>query len=337
MHSYTFNSRRSLGLWLLPWLAAFCLLCVSLYGYQAYWLAKGYQPQVQDTRQNWAFHRLKARLTGNALVFAGASRTLYGIDLLTVRQQLPDYSPIMLAVNGHYAYALLEHLASDPLFDGILVLDIDARGLARNNHAALAPYLNYYNQDFSPARAVHQYLVRHWQNNFVFASHPFSGLNSLAYSLGMPLPSLSNTSMDLARNAKLDLSQTNNGALADWFAEGVSQDLQTNPPPSSDQWLAELQQVPSWVAQIQRRGGDVIFYVPPVQGRQAELAERYFPRDAYWQAFIDRYGLKGLDAADIAALQQFKLPDESHLDFRDKPAYTELLLQAFVQRGWLTP
>ncbi len=337
MHSYTFNSNHSLRAWLITITGALALLLVLLWQYQAYWRNQGYRSQIQDTQQNWALQRLRASLIGHrALVFAGASRTLYGIDLPSVQQQLPSWRPVMLAVNGHYSYALLEDLANDPLFRGVLILDIDARGLARNNHAALHPYLETYHREFSPSRAVHQYLVRYLQHRLIFMDRKFGWVSATGRLLqNAAPPAQDNTSIDIHRNARLDLAQANGPGLAAWFHEAVEDDLHANPPSPASQWLADLSAVPGWVDAIRRRGGDVIFYVPPVRGMQAELAERYFPRKAYWNAFIEAYGLKGLDAEDIPAASQFDLPDESHIDYRDKPAYTRVLLQALLQRGLL--
>jgi hypothetical protein len=44
-----------------------------------------------------------------------------------------------------------------------------------------------------------------------------------------------------------------------------------------------------------------------------------------------------LHFADEPALAAFHLPDDSHLDFRDKPAYTKALVDALVRRGWVEP
>ena len=339
MHSYTFNSRHSLWAWLLTLGGALALVLVVLWQYHVYWRTQGYRPQVQDTQQNWALERLQASLAGRrALVFAGASRTLYGIDLPTVRQQLPGWRPLMLAVNGHYSFALLKDLARDPLFRGVLILDIDARGLARNNHAALQPYLDTYHQGFSPSRALHQYLVRHLQHRLLFMDHRFGWVEAGArWFASAAAPEHGNTRIDLQRNARLDLSQVDGPSMAAWFRDAVADDLHANPPAPPARWLTDLAEVPGWVEAIRKRGGDVIFYVPPVRGMQAELAERYYPRADYWDAFINNYRLQGVDAADLPAMQQFVLPDESHIDYRDKPAYTGALMQALQQQGLLSP
>lgn len=337
MHSYTFSSSHPLRAWLITFAGALILLALALWQYQNYWARLGYLPQVQDTRQNWALQRLQASLAGKrALVFAGASRTLYGIDLSEARQQLPNHHPVMLAVNGHYSFALLENLAKDRLFRGVLILDIDARGLARNNHATLRPYLDVYEREFSPSKAVHQHFVRYLQNDLLFMDHKFGWVEVSKHWLNGTLPAApNNTRIDLQRNALLDLAAADGVGLAAWFGEAVESDMQTNPPAAPAQWLADLAQVPGWVAAIRKRGGEVIFYVPPVSGMQAELARRYFPRETYWNAFIATYGLKGLDAEDVAGMQQFELPDESHIDYRDKSAYTRELLQVLQEKGWL--
>ena len=70
----------------------------------------GHLPSVIDSSQLWAQER--SRTNGSdAVVFIGASRTLYGVDLQTVRKSIPGSRPVMLALNGAYPMATLKALA----------------------------------------------------------------------------------------------------------------------------------------------------------------------------------------------------------------------------------
>ena len=89
------------------------------------------------------------------------------------------------------------------------------------------------------------------------------------------------------------------------------------------------------IARIRQRGGDVIFYTPPVSGAQDTLDEAAFPRAAYWNPLVERLGVHALVGNDVPALRAIPLPDTSHMDASHKPAYTRALLQTLLDRGAL--
>ena len=139
-------------------------MLVSLTAVERYWRRLGFTPGVIDSMQLWALQRDHARQAApRPLVFLGASRTLFGIDMLTVRAMLPGWQPVMLALNGRYPLAALRDLADDDAFRGTVVLDIDSRGLARYNHAAQAEYVDYYHGQWSPSWRWHRQFLNHWQ------------------------------------------------------------------------------------------------------------------------------------------------------------------------------
>ena len=59
------------------------------------------------------------------------------------------------------------------------------------------------------------------------------------------------------------------------------------------------------------------------------------PKALYWERFVADSPAPALDAMDEAALSKFELPDDSHLDYRSKPAYTRALVEALLSRGFL--
>ena len=100
--------------------------------YEWYLRDQGHLPSIIDSSQLWAQER--SRTDGSdAVVFIGASRTLYGVDLRTVREVIPGSKPVMLALNGAYPMATLKALADDTAFSGTLLVDVDARGLSESN------------------------------------------------------------------------------------------------------------------------------------------------------------------------------------------------------------
>ena len=137
------------------------------------------------------------------------------------------------------------------------------------------------------------------------------------------------------RDSQLDFARVDAPALAAGFERGLRAALEADPPPPAPQWMADLADLPQWIARIRQRGGDVIFYTPPVSGAQDTLAEAAFPRTTYWNPLMARLGVHALIGNDIPALRAIPLPDTSHMDAHDKPAYTRALLQTLIDHGAL--
>jgi len=323
--------------WVAIYVVAILVALSLLVAVEGYWRERGYQPALIDSKDLWSQQRDQlSHHGGRALVFIGASRTLYGVDLPYIRNHWPEYTPVMLAINGHYPLNMLGSLAQDEEFKGTVVVDIDARGLSKYNHGMQDPYIEYYTRMWSPARKAHRLLLNYWQEYMVIAGSKFGLAESLSRLMGRgEMPHPVNSTIDRDRNSALDFSVVDANALASNFAQGLRTDIELNPPPLPEEWLADLAHVAGWVERIHRRGGQVIFYTPPVAGAQWSLAEAAYPRRLYWDALMVRYGFNNLVAEDIAEMKNIKLPDESHMDRRDKAEYTRLLFEALHARKYL--
>ena len=333
MHSFIFNSNCT------PWwkaglLAAAVWLCCVL-SYERYLRELGHRPTVVDSQQLWSQERQRAN-SSSAIVFAGASRTLYGIDLGTVSKIFPGATPVMLALNGRYPIATLEHLAHDPEFRGTLLLDVDARGLAQHNWGAQLPANRYFAEEWTPNWAAHRRVLSLLQDDFAAFNPRLGLLNIIKHWLGASRsPFIAHDSLNSAREGSLNFELVNAMALANSFKDGLEQDLKSHPPLPADEWLESLAPVKNWVAAIERRGGRVIFYVPPVSGHQLELAMSAYPVRAYWQRFIQHYELDGWHFTQDVNIQRIRLPDDSHVSAHMKSEYTATLLTALSNANLL--
>ena len=338
MHLYTSSSSRWLKIkWLLIYTVSILLSVFFLISYESYFRSKGYSASVVDTKDLWSLQRSKVyRGSKKPLVFLGASRTLFGIDMKWVKNNMQEYYPVMLAINGHYPLMALKDLAKDTSFNGVVIVDIDSRGLSKPNHFMQQYYVDYYHDTWTPNKYVHQTILSRLQNKFIFTNPDFGVLKLINRSLsGQGLPTKLNSTMQPNRNSKLDLAVVDSTALANNFYNILSQDLIDNPAPKPEQWLSDLKPVKEWVEDIKSRGGDVVFYNPPVYGRQITLSNKGYPRSLYWDAFINEMNIKGVLSEDIPGMDEFVLPDESHIDYRDKKRYTKLLFDNLKKEGIL--
>ena len=87
---------------------------------------------------------------------------------------------------------------------------------------------------------------------------------------------------------------------------------------------------------IRARGGRVILVRFPTSGALwTSVDERFYPRAEYWDVFAARTGMHMLHFQDVPGLAGFDCPDGSHIDAKDRTAFTEALLDALDERGWL--
>lgn len=336
MHLFTSSSnggdsRRLVSVMLLAGVVWFS----GVLAYEAHLRSQGHLPSIIDSPQLWAQER--SRTDGSdAVVFIGASRTLYGIDLQTVQRVMPASKPVMLALNGAYPMATLKALADDPGFNGTLLVDVDARGLSQTNWDAQSSENHYFEHDWTPNWAIHRQLLSELQRHWVFLI-PRLGVFPLLKSVitDAPVPFLAHDSLSAQREGFLHFDRVSAAGLAEMFRVGLVEDLALHPPPSEEHWLRALAPVKQWVQQIEARGGRVIFFVPPVSGHQATLAEAAYPFARYWQRFVTEYDLVGWHYRESEVFNMLELPDQSHVDASQKAEYTRLLLNDLKARGRL--
>ncbi|NLC27561.1 MAG: hypothetical protein GX780_02185, partial [Campylobacteraceae bacterium] len=125
MHLYTSSSSSWLKRkWLTVYIVSVFLSALFLIGYESYLRSKGYSASVVDTKDLWALQRSKVyQNSKKPLIFLGASRTLFGIDMKWVKKNMQEYYPVMLAINGHYPLMALKDLAKDTSFNGLVIVD----------------------------------------------------------------------------------------------------------------------------------------------------------------------------------------------------------------------
>ena len=332
----SFTSNSDLTRWLGAGLLALIVWAAGAIAYEQHLRSGGHLPTVIDTPQLWAQER--SRVYGDqALVFIGASRTLYGIDLDTVEAMAPQSKAVMLALNGRYPLATLQALAEDVDFTGTLIVDVDARGLTEYNWDAQAERNRYFANDWTPSWYVHRRLLSPLQRHWVSLNSRLGWLPMSKSLLEIaPPPFVAHDALSARREGYLDFDRVDAAGLAQMFKADLERELEEHPPPPAPAWLDKLSPVSDWVRRIEARGGRVVFFVPPVSGYQATLVEAAYPRARYWQRFIDQYQLRGwhyLD--DDGLLDDITLPDDSHVDAAQKAAYTQRLLDNLQREGLL--
>jgi hypothetical protein len=305
---------------------------------ERHWRARGYVPGIIDSQDLWAQQRQRAIAGGGKTKVAllGASRTVYSVDLDRFRQRLPNYEPVMLALDATPAMATLRDLARDERFNGVVICDIDGIGLWNITWDYQQPWVDHYHRQWTISHDLHRSMLTLWQQHAVIARQDFSLLRTLVrWVNNEPEPFHPYMRLSADRSGAIDYKATDTSVHRRELEAHLAKYGGKLPGPDPAEWLANLAQVRSWVQAIQQRGGKVIFYATPISGLRRQVEEDTYPRAQFWDRVADATGAATLHADDVAPLRDFPLPDESHVDYRDKQRYTDALIDALIGRRLL--
>ena len=311
--------------------AAFVVLLVG--AAEGFWRAQGHRPSVVDSEQLWSAVRGGIGDGWDELVLLGSSRMQLGLDLATVRERLPGVRASMLAVDGRYPMATLRHLAEDESFRGTVWCATTEDGFLRDQWDAQQAYVDAFRTDESLTTGLEATVTAALQSRLVVLN-PKTRLDAVLRDVlrrqPLPRPTYLVTRLDRTRLA--DYSRTD---IAAHRAGRVRRSREVPEPASPEDWLRDVAFVDKWVQAIERRGGRVVFIRFPTSGPVWKIDERRYPKAAYWDRLDEATTAATLHFRDVPAMQQFELPDYSHLDERDRQSFTASLLDALDARGIL--
>ena len=92
-----------------------------------------------------------------------------------------------------------------------------------------------------------------------------------------------------------------------------------------------LQQMKEDVAQINKRGGEVILVRFPVAIWFREWEEQHFPRDEYWDVMVKETGCRSFHFLDHDETKSIVPPDASHMKVGQAKRFTRELAQFVLQ------
>jgi hypothetical protein len=133
------------------------------------------------------------------------------------------------------------------------------------------------------------------------------------------------------RSGDADYQKTDVEAARRHFSEliaGRKGNLKADVEPG--EWLSDLADAIEWTRRIDARGGRVVFYQSPTSGKVREVEQAMHPAALYWDRFAAAVP-DSIDALSDPLLSSFEEPDYSHIDFREKPAYTRAFVDELVK------
>lgn len=296
----------------------------------------GYRPSITDDMRLWSVQREQATAdTTRPLVLLGASRIQLGFDLNAFRRAYPGRNVYQLAIDGRHPLAVLQDLASDDNFNGDVIIAARAESFLPRSWPEQAPYVRYFRTTWSADKKMNLLIGEEFQEILVLRGANLS-LRRLAsfWMANRALPPINYLITDRHRERRADYSGPAVAAIRQARLQKIRAYARTARVPSPEEWLAAARQVEPLVEDIERRGGRVAFVRFPTAGEHWEIDQKLFPKGDYWDRFAARSGVLSIHFADYPALGSYTLPDLSHLDMRDKGAFTRTLLDILEAKGF---
>jgi hypothetical protein len=322
--------------WGYAWLVALVVAALALVAVERWWRTHDQMPNVLDSAQLWSAER--AKVYGDSprpLVLLGASRIEYGFDMNVLREEVPGYRPVMLAINGLYPLAVLRDLANDPDFRGTVICDVESNAFLREYVSLQQSYVDYYHHHWTPSWRVHRALLNRWQQTAAISNPELGVLATLKRLFGAPPPMRSYVTYHPDRSGDIDYTRTDPEGAKRHFAAVAETNIANLPKYTPEAWLAEVEKALDHARAIEARGGRVIFYESPISGFNRQIMDRVYPPELYWNRFAAVSPVPVISGRDHPELVAFPLPDDSHIDGRNKAAYTRAVIAMLKAKGLL--
>jgi len=316
-------------------------------------------PTVHDSLELWSVQRsLASSLGDRALIIVGASRTLVGIDLETLKQET-GLEPVQLSVDGSGFIPVLEDLAIDPRVTGTVLVSATAGNIVSEDAKDrawewVAAYNGKYRGLFSPTleARIRSYLSEHLS----------------FYASQIPPPLLLEL---LFRDKRVDINyitRRNRQTDADYsmvkmpvyymervlrhlgkeagspglrnmqeFNTYMEDEIRKLPMGSTAEFLEGLRRLILLTDAIHAHGGKVIYLRMPTDKHIRIIDEKRYPRRLFWDRLTTIPYASTINSRDYPGLQFMDLPDGSHIDIHDKTRFTRNLAGILIKQGMVRP
>lgn len=298
---------------------------------------RGHEPMVSDSLDLWAYYRSRIGSTEREVVLLGDSRMALDFSTETLRARHPDLNVTMLAIPGAPSpVAVLEDLAADEDFRGTVICALTRWSLNEKNRDGQRRHVEHA-RGFTLLRALEPNINLWLQSRLAILNASFAPPSlslTLLRSGQLPPPSNRRTFPD--RSIATDYSRADRRTL-EKRRPSERQLQQAQPVKRNGAFLEAVRHLRPLVDAIERRGGRVVFVRFPTSGSHWEHSNARYPRELYWDRIEPLADAPTIHFQDVPGMSGFECPDTSHLDRRDRPAFTLALLDELERREVLQP
>lgn len=328
------------------WIAslAYALVCtlIVLTGYEWALRSAGLEPNFRENQARWSAVRDAAGKdrSVNAIALLGASRIRSSVSLNELEDRYPDHNVYPLGYPARNPCGILHDIAETTEFRGTIVISMNANWVdCRPGVHQMHGIIDRYHKEWNWARSIDSWAADMVTQTLTFTDPSYSipSLLENAIEHGKLLPrkkheiTRRNRQLDLDFT-RLNLEQIENSKATNlrWFRWRAKDGADALP----DLWDPGLSSLSETIEKINARGGQVVIVRFPTSGELRAQESHHFPRERYWDDLAAKLPASAiLHFEDYSALTNFHLPDDSHLDYRDAPAFTRALFETIEQNG----
>ena len=293
---------------------------------------------IDDSPQSWAEERRLADAAPVTIV--GDSRILFDTDLDRF-EALTGVRPVQASIVGTNARALLESVANDPNFKGLLIVGLAETSYFRPAGVGIgAPYLKDRAKNRLPSQQSGLVLDRWLQRRVAFLDSEYR-LSRMVKQFDTGI----RNGVDSPYEDVWKISETFDGRQY-FMWDRIERDSYLRaharhawdrfkgppiPPRLTGRVVARSAEA---VRRIRARGGDVLFVRPPSAPELRAIEDQRIPRARGWDPLLAAANARGIHADDLPQAQLLNLPEWSHLSRACATVFTDAYVR---QLTTLTP
>jgi len=294
------------------------------------WLRAG---DLDNSEVAWVKERARSEAADVAIV--GDSRILFDTDLDRF-EALTGARPVQLAIHGTSAMTLLEDVASNENFRGVLIVGL-ADTMFFQPFDGYGEYVRRRGDFTSPSGRISAELDHMLQRRLAFLDSNHR-LSVAAHRLDPDFrPGVEGPKHDIWKVSEVGENR------ATWLWPRVEFDPEVRARtrwawkgfkdkfPYTPQLIAKGQKrAIAAVAKIRARGGEVAFVRPPSAPELRVNEEAQLPKAKGWDALVRNTHAVGVHADDLPQAQNLILPEFSHLNRKCATVFTDAYVRALA-------
>jgi hypothetical protein len=257
-----------------------------------------------------------------------------GWSLAAFRSSMPGTPIVQLAIDGAFPFAVIRDLSANTDFAGVVIVSLTPANILPRQREDAQGHVDFYANSWKLNTRLNfladdlvQGLFVTRQTQYGVAGTATAALDGLPQRGGNYL----RTTRERERNAdyrRLDIVAHRAERVR--RIEAATKNFQ---PPSAAVWNESMKTLDRIIRPMVDRGARVVFIRFPTSGPNWERGKQMFPREKYWDDLAKNVSGEWLHFSDIEGLDKFTLPDTSHLDQRDKAAFTRIIMDKLLEIG----
>lgn len=293
----------------------------ALGAWEAVARSMGYVPSARDDTMTWSAARRSVEPDSTVLV--GTSRIQTDVDPQVWAEELGGAPPIQLGMAGTPSLEVLEELAHDETFRGVVVFDVVPLYLF-NGDTSFTSRSREYVQAYEESRPSP---AKIWEARFTLLARSRFAFQDPALSLPVlaALPWQEERPRRPAYHMRPDRFTPMDFSTIGPVKTSLERFETMGRPASRAELNALVDRIGRATVLIRGRGGQVVVVRLPTSGERQEIEERRHPRALYWDRFTVQTSAITIHAEDWPSLSRYTCPDGSHLDVRHTRAFTRAL------------